>query len=377
MEVFSGVLQNVLPVLYLMIWLLVIPFGMGLFLLCALPQGKRTPGAALAAGYVLALALFELTGIPVVIFVTYNSFSLLSYLFMALSLCLALAGFALMAVKSRRDGEFFSSQRGAFDRISAEDKLTYALFLLLAAFQLYMAFTRASFDGDDAYYGAQGVIAWQMDSLYRINPYTGRSAPLDVRHALALFPIWEAFVARMSGLHPTVVMHSVMPLLLLPLTYLVYFQIGRALFSKKKDLLPVFMVLLAVFQIFGNVSIYTNETFLLTRTWQGKSVAGNFILPAVFWIFLNLFDDSWEDWPGHVWMERTERENKGFWLILACLNLAAGAASSLAVMLSGLLTAGLGVLFAVRYRKFGILIRAGLCCIPAAAYVLVYLVISR
>ena len=106
-------------------------------------------------------------------------------------------------------------------------------------------------------------------------------------------------------------------------------------------------------------------------------MAGNFILPAVFWIFLNLFDDSWEDWPGHVWMERTERENKGFWLILACLNLAAGAASSLAVMLSGLLTAGLGVLFAVRYRKFGILIRAGLCCIPAAAYVLVYLVISR
>lgn len=31
MEVFSGVLQNVLPVIYLMIWLLVIPFGMGLF----------------------------------------------------------------------------------------------------------------------------------------------------------------------------------------------------------------------------------------------------------------------------------------------------------------------------------------------------------
>lgn len=60
-------------------------------------------------------------------------------------------------------------------------------FFLLLGIQLYMAFTRASFDGDDAYYGAQAVIAQQVDTLYRVNPYTGRSAPLDVRHCLALF----------------------------------------------------------------------------------------------------------------------------------------------------------------------------------------------
>ena len=178
-----------------------------------------------------------------------------------------------------------------------------------------------------------------MDSLYRINPYTGRSAPLDVRHALALFPIWEAFIAGMSGIHPVIVMHSVMPLLLIPLTYLLYFRIGKELFGRKRIMLPVFMILMALFQIFGNVSVYTNETFFLTRTWQGKSVAGNFILPAVFWIFLNLFDDNWDEWPGHV------------------------------------LTAGLGLLFAVRYRKFGVLVRAGLACVPGAAYVLTYLVI--
>lgn len=375
MEILQTLLSALLPVFYLIIWLLVIPFGAGLLLSGAIPARDRTPGTVFITGYLFWFALFELAGIPVVIFVIYHSFSLLSYIFMGLSIALAIAGFVTMAVKIRREGEFFSARSENIGRSSFGDRLCFVLFLLLLAFQMYMAFTRASFDGDDAYYGVQGTIAFQMDSLYRINPYTGRSAPLDVRHALALFPIWEAFIARMSGLHPAVVMHSAAPVLLLFLTYLLYFQMGRELLKKRRNMLPMFMVLMALLQIFGNVSIYTNETFLLTRTWQGKSVAGNFILPAVFWIFLNLFDDNWDEWPGHVWMERKEREKRGYYLVLACLNLAAGAASSLAVLLSSLLTVGLGLLFALRYRKFGVLIRAGLSCIPAAAYVATYLII--
>lgn len=369
------ILQSALPIVSLVIWLLIIPFGMGLLLSCVMPGRDRTPGAVFIMGYLLLLALFELVGIPVVIFVTYRSFTLLSRIFMALSIALAFGGVVLMIKKAGGEEGYFSRGQGVPGQITFEEGLCYFLFGLLVAFQMYMAFTRASFDGDDAYYGAQGAIAFQMDSLYRINPYTGRSAPLDVRHALALFPVWEAFIARMSGIHPAIVMHSVIPLLLIPLTYLLYFLIGKELFRKKRIMLPMFMILMALLQIFGNVSVYTNETFFLTRTWQGKSVAGNFMLPAVFWIFLNLFDDNWDEWPGHVWMERTERENRGYFAALACLNLASGAASSLAVLLTCLLTAGLGFLFAVRYRKFGILVRAGLACIPGAAYVLTYLVI--
>ena len=127
----------------------------------------------------------------------------------------------------------------------------------------------------------------------------------------------------------------------------------------------MFMIVLALFQMFGNVSIYTNETFFLTRTWQGKSLTGNFILPAVFWLFLCL-------------SEREKGEKGiGYWLLLGALNLAAGASSSLAVLLSLLLTAGLAVLFAARERSFQILFAAGLACIPGAVYILIYLVISH
>lgn len=359
----------VFQIISLIFWLIVIPFGLGLLPAILLPEKERSVGTIFLSGYLFWFALFELVGIPVVIFKVYHGYSLLVVLFAAISIALALAGVSYTLIRKKKGYAISLPGKADWKSISIEDKLFWLLFVLIVGFQLYMSFTRASFDGDDSYYVVQGVIAQQTDTLYRINPNTGRSAPLDVRHALALIPIWEAFVGTVSGLHVTLVAHSVIPFILLPLSYLVYFKIGQKLFAAKKDRLPVFMILMALFQMFGNVSIYTNETFLLTRTWQGKSVAGNLILPAVFWIFLCLFEKE----AG----ERKRKDELGYWLLLGALNLAAGVSSSLAVMLSALLVAGLAFLFAIKERKFVTLVKAGLTCIPSAAYVLVYLMISR
>lgn len=359
----------VLKIISLIVWLVIIPFCMGLLPVILIPEQERTPGIIFISGYTVMFTLFELIGIPVVITTVYHGFSLLSRLFIVLSLVVTVLG-VIMTVRKKKKG--YSLNFCSFERLrqtGIEEKICFFIFILIVAFQMYMAFTRASFDGDDAYYSVQGLIAGQHDTLYRINPNTGRSAPLDVRHAMALIPVWEAFIGKMSGVHPTIIAHSVAPLVLLPLTYIVYFQIGKKLFGGKRDMLPVFMIIMALFQMFGNVSIYTNETFLLTRTWQGKSVAGNFVIPMVFWIFLSLFEREDKRSGG--------KEKAGYWIVLASLNLAAGASSSLAVLLSALLTAGLAVLFAIKERRFGILVRAGLTCLPSAAYVLTYLIISR
>lgn len=362
----------VLQIASLILWLILIPFCMGLLPAMLMNKKDRTPGCIFVSGYLVMFALFELIGIPVAITVTYHSFSLLSNIFAAVALLLSALGVIAAPKKNKKGDGLMLFDRESLKAYGIEDKLYFLLFFLLVGFQLYMVFTRASFDGDDAYYGVQGLIAQQQDTLYRINPYTGRSSPLDERHVMALIPVWEAFIGRMSGIHATIIAHSVAPLVLLPLTYLVYFQIGKKLFPGRYGLLPVFMIIMALFQLFGNVSIYTNETFLLTRTWQGKSVAGNVMIPAVFWIFLCLFERS-----GNEEGDTKASGQKAFCLLLACLNLAAGISSSLAVLLTSLLTAGLGVLFAIGKRKFSILIKAGLTCIPGALYVLTYLIISH
>ena len=92
----------------------------------------------------------------------------------------------------------------------------------------------------------------------------------------------------MTGIHATIVAHTLLPLIFIPLTYYVFVQIGRKLFSDGSVKLPIFLTLVSIMQIWGNISIYTNETFFLTRTWQGKSVLANLILLVELWLMLEL-----------------------------------------------------------------------------------------
>lgn len=389
----------ILKILGLVFWLLVIPVGLGLLFRKApkreqLPEKLQTTGVTLLIGYLLLFALLEIVGIPVMLFSVYHGYSRMVILYAVLLVLGAGTGYGFWIYRKKkaqkRSGAVEETNRFQWFRKEPYDtwegRLLLILFLLLVGFQLYMAFTRASFDGDDAYYVVQALTAQQTDTLYRIDPNRGVSVPLDARHALALFPIWEAFAGTMCGIHATIMAHSVVPLLLIPLTYLIYYEIGRELFCNKKRLLPMFLALMALWQMFGNVSIYTTETFFLTRTWQGKSFAGNFIIPAVFWIFLCLFRESDRetrqkvDFSVEVNSERKSRKlprgNSGsLWMMLTLLNLAAGASSSLAVLLSCALTMGLGVLLTIRSRRFRNLIYAGLSCILGGAYVLLYMML--
>ncbi|MCM1134575.1 MAG: DUF6077 domain-containing protein [Clostridium sp.] len=388
-------MMGVYQIFSFILWLLAIPFCMGLLFLPLLNKSQRTPGTALIAGYILQFFTLELVGIPVVLLTVYRGFSTFIKCYTPVLVLCALGGIWLTYLKGKKGYKLNFKGFSRLKEYPLEGKIMFLLFLGLVGFQLYMAFTRASFDGDDAYYGVQAVIAQQKDTLYRINPYTGRSAPLDVRHALALFSIWEAYVGSMGNIHATVAAHSVIPLALIPLTYILYYQIGRILFKNKKELLPMFMALIALWQMFGAVSIYTVETFFLTRTWQGKSFAGNFVIPAVLWIFFSLFGQEREKgetlqlkegWKivetgrslaGHVPELDTAGGQKGLWILLACLNLAGGASSSLAIFLSCLMTAGFGFLFALKEKKFSILVKAGLACIPGGAYVALYMALTH
>lgn len=214
----------------------------------------------------------------------------------------------------------------------------------------------------------------QSNAMYKNLPYTGRSSPIDIRHALAVFPIWIAFVAVKADMHATVVSHMVMPLILIPLSYMTYYEIAKALFtvSKKeaagktcKENIPVFMIIMAMFQMFGNVSIYTNETFFLTRTWQGKSVAANLVIPMTFLLLLWLFNGE-------------KREEKGrrtdLWIMLVCLNMTAGICSSLAVFLIAILLGAAALCLMVVEKDWKIPVKLGLTCVPNLFYVILYLV---
>lgn len=374
----------------LLFWLIIIPFCIGLIPAHFISPYKRNPGLVILAGYFCMWALFEVITIPAVLWVQYHNFSVASDCFTVLSILCAIAGLLVWyrGINSSTPGLLFGGNKKGNDTsdisvmrkgkikcladMAWEERIEWLLFFVLVGFQLYRAAAYTSFDGDDAYYVVESLIAQQADVMYRILPYTGGSTGLDVRHVLAVFPMWVAFISVKSGIHATIVSHVVMPLVLIPLTYLVYYEIGNALFGKRSDgkqgreNLPVFMILMCMFQIFGNVSIYTNETFFLTRTWQGKAVAGSLVIPAFIWLFLLIFDG----------VKKDKRTDAGLWILLVCVNMTAGICSSIAVFIASILIAVTAFCLMLVERDFKVLLKIGAACIPNIIYMGIYVVMA-
>ncbi|MCL2050998.1 MAG: DUF6077 domain-containing protein [Lachnospiraceae bacterium] len=348
------VLQLFLQFLGLLIWLVIIPFLIGLLPARFLPKEYRTPGTVFLAGFIIYLAVFEVVGVIVVLNAVHGGMAILLKWFTPLAVALASLGLgAEIVVPAVRP-----HIRTKTKILSLEAKFIWLLFFLLLAFQLFISLTHAFFDGDDAYYVVQSLIAKEKGFLYRVEPYTGDSTVLNMRNALAVFPLWITMLAEKTRIHPTIIAHSILPLFLLPLAYLLFFRIGKSLFKNKIESLPVFMVLMALIQIFGNVSIFTSETFLMTRTWQGKSFAVGFIIPAFLWLFLLISEKV---------------SCRAYWLLLAALVLMSGIASSLVVFLVLMMVLIFGFYLALHYRSVPILLKTMAAGIPGAAYILLYL----
>lgn len=374
-------------VISLIFWLVIIPFCIGLIPANFIVPEKRSPGFTILAGCFVMWALYALVTIPAVLWVEYSNFRKASAWFTVAAVLCAIGGILLWYRNSKKGnpGLLFGREKDKNDRnvmflerlgrriqeMSWEERIEWILFLGILGFQLYRAAAYTSFDGDDAYYVTESLLAQEAGVMYRILPYTGGSTGLDVRHALAVFPMWIAFIAARSGIHATVVSHLVMPLLLILLTYLLYFQIGKVLFYDKCVNLPVFMIVMGMFQIFGNVSIYTNETFFLTRTWQGKSVAGSLVIPAFFWLLLLLYDRKQKGDS-----KEKKQMNVGLWLLLVCVNMTAGICSSIAVFLVSILMAVTAFVMMLVERDFKVLVKLGAVCIPNLIYMGIYVVMA-
>ena len=368
-------------IIMLILLLGIIPLCVGMIPVNLIERQHRSLGVTYIAGFLTTLAVFQVITVPIVIWHD-RGFRVVVPLFSILTVLLSMVGVFMTWRTGKKEpfaGESEMSPYFRFFRKKEEDSglkkirsvntkeegLLWLFVILLIGFQMFMAFTLTSFDGDDAYYVVQSVLADETDTLYRILPYTGLSTSLDLRHSLAVFPIWVAYIARMSGVHATIVAHSVLPLILIPITYWIYLEIGKKICKREPHKLPVFMIFINIMQIFGNVSIYTGSTFFLTRTWQGKSLLSNVVLPAIIWLILWIFDS-----------ENYEKENRvGLWTLLVITNFVAALSSTASVFLVAMLIGATGLVLGIKEKDVQIPLRLMISCIPLVIYGTMFLLL--
>lgn len=347
----------ILQILLLAVFALAIPLAMGAGASAFVDRQERNIGFMWIAGYILFFALFQIVAVPVII--RRGSFTTLVRLFGCLSAVCGVAGSIIWLLKGRKKPglQILQQKRGK------AEYLLWALFgvglLVQLAAEVFLAFG----DGDDAYYVATSTVTVQTDTMYLQLPYTGGSTRLDIRHCLAPFPILVAFLSKVSGLHPAVVSHVVMPLLLIPLTYCIYGMLGSRMLAGKRKYLPVFLIFAEILVVWGNYSPYTAETFLMIRSWQGKAVLANIIIPAAF-LLLYMIGER---------LAEKKRIEKGLWLLLFMAVESASLCSTQGCILLSTLLGCFDICILLVYKKWKPFFMSLLCLIPAAVYAGMYL----
>jgi hypothetical protein len=407
---------------------------------------QRRADIAYIIGFMVMMTLFELAAVPVIFKVRYGSFRMLFIIYSVMIIAvdvmgtfiwlkdrgLAGSGKNICSVRrgSTAESSIHAARETTIDGIHAARETTndgihvgrktikeglnagkirkrsigtrimWFIVGALFVYMLVMAISCSWFDGDDAYYVAQSVITQQTGTMYSIQPYRGGSTGLDLRHVMAAFTMWISYVSTASGFHAAIFCHTVLPLVVIPITELIYIEIGRKLLGDKyRDLLPEFILFVMLFQVFGSTSIYTSETFLLTRTWQGKSMVANFLFPLMLWIWMEILgigcgtdednSDSSEYAPkidddacdeckedGNATVTAKVKAAREPWLVmLFLLSACAGVFSSLAVILISAFSGLIALLFAIRRRSMKLLINTFITLIPAIMYAVIYVLI--
>lgn len=322
---------------------LIVPFILGMIPVKYMNTRQKTPAMTYICGWFLSFAVFELVAIPFILLK--KSFSAVVVVYSIVVAILVL--YALYAGKAL--WKEYWKQRYCWRELSLGTKLLWCIAVVLIAVQLGAAIFLEYYDGDDAYYIAAAVMTDTFDMMYLRDNYTGYHYDLDIRHALSPMPVYQAWLSRISGIHPTIIAHSVLSVVWIVVMYLIYGQIASHLFRKEKQYKPLFMCLLAIWFAYGNISLYTTETFIMTRTWQGKGVMAGIILPALFLCMIHLLNKT---------------VSKGTWMFLISINVSAVLATSISFMLIPTVVGLAAILFGIRNRSWKLFIKMCACCIP-------------
>uniref|UniRef100_UPI0040559E37 DUF6077 domain-containing protein n=1 Tax=Acetatifactor sp. TaxID=1872090 RepID=UPI0040559E37 len=349
----------VLQIVILGILLIAVPMFVG-SLFVAGDKCKTKPLFGWISGQMLLWAGFQCICVPLVL--RQERFGVVKQCFLVYTAVLLCVAFVVWIYRRRKE-------KSRLHLVAEREKRTkgsyvcWGVFLALLLLQVVLAGVLAYEEVDDAFYVGISTITEQSDTMYCILPYTGGSTGLDARHGLAPFPVWVSFLAVISGMPSVTVAQVALPMVLIVMTYGIYYLLGRELLGKKENMLPLFMVLVAVLILFGGYSVYSAENFMLVRTAQGKAVLANIIIPFLLLLSWRILEN----------IHRNEKIGVRNWLLLALTMTAGCLCSTLGAFLTCMLLGIVGICTAVSYRRWKFLIPMAATGIVPMMFVVLYL----
>lgn len=218
-------------------------------------------------------------------------------------------------------------------------------------------------DDDDARYVPSAVAAIEKDIMFEENPVTGE--PLYSRitevfkDMVSPWIMFWAVLAAVSGIHPAILMHSVVPLIFIPLAYAIYWLVAGSLFGEEHEKKMIFLGLVSAINIFSGYSVYNSGAFLLFRIWQGKALFATIFIPLLFFMAIRLFT-----------MER--KLQLADYLLIAIVCFGACMTSGFGIVLTAIFWGLVSVLYAISKKSFKNMVAIWISMLPCVIFGFLY-----
>lgn len=348
--------------------LFIIPELLGLFLLRFFKKENTNLFLAFIIGYIVEFAVCQIVTVPYIYME--KTFTELMSIFS--KIILVICGLSII-VNLTKVKEIFKT---IFKYIKETPKLLVILTIILIGLQVYSYVGYMHIDDDDSFYVGTATVALQTDSLFKYSAATGEE---DVenqlsRYRLGPFPIYLAIISKAIDIHPAIVAHTILPIIFVPLVYMIYGLIGNEIFKKDKKQVYYFLMIMSIINIWGNYSVRTTFSFFLIRIWQGKAILASMILPLIVLLFIKAEENNYKF---------------NYCLILFITILAGNLTTTMGIALPPMELMLLAVVYEISKIKFkkskeektGIgnaiinLTKCCLCCVPSIIYGIAYLII--
>lgn len=220
-------------------------------------------------------------------------------------------------------------------------------------------------DADDSRFVVNAVDILRTDTMFLTNPATGEALDIWkgelIKDVTAPWAVFTAWCAKLTGLSATVMAHTALPPILILLVISVWWLLSQIFFKNELFYRCLFIDMAILVTVYGGFSVYSEEVFMLSRLWQGKSVVASAGIPAAYLIGCWLYQ---------------KKLHWGYYVLPVMLNLAMCLMSGMGLIIGAMMFACIGLVCGIAKRNWKISLACWAGCVPSVVYYLINLWLS-
>ncbi len=350
---------TVLNILLSFLILIVLPICIGNTICYILKQDVSLPKYFIT-GHISMWAVCQLIAVPLI---------LMKQSFLAVVVMLSvvygfLAVYGVVYKKARRGfGEIFaglSCKTFVKEKIKIKKILDVSalVIMILAVLLIVLAsiFLQHT-DADDSRFVVNAVDIYRTNRLLLTDVNSGNAISTFLgdlnKDVTSPWAVYIAYISKLTRVYPSIMMHTVLPPVIMLMLGVIYWTLSEHFFGKDVLYRCIFVCFAILLNIYGCYSIYTSETFIMIRMWQGKAVLAGVGIPIMLWLFLELFRNE-------------KREN---YLLLLIGNVAMCLLSNMGIIIGGIMIGCYGLVYGIAKKKWKMTLAMWTICLVNLIYI--------